>query len=376
MAILPDDVVKLLVCPACTSKFELEVLSSTHKDGVLRCRSGHVYPIIHGLPKILVGGLEGDYTEFLEEYKERLHMGKEQLYSESSDRLESKEVQETFHEKWAAKDLMGVGDSSPYKQFMREWMLDKYGWGIEEEFAAQLKERNTILDAGAGLGREVINLAQAAPHSTVIGLEFSDAAISALKNISSFTNATIIQGDIMKMPFADSSFDFILSEGVLHHTPDTREAFRKCCSVLKKGGEIAFYIYRKKGPLREFADDYLRKNVRSDEKWSVAERITLLGKALSDLKVRVKIPQDIPELGVKSGEMDLQRFIYYDFLKCFWNDRLPFEENVIINFDWYAPKHAHRHTKDEVLEWCRENAVEVIWFHEEDAGYSVRGIKT
>ena len=53
-------------------------------------------------------------------------------------------------------------------------------------------------------------------------------------------------------------FDLVFSEGVLHHTPDTRRAFRTLVDLLAPGGQIAFYVYRRKAPLREFADDYVR----------------------------------------------------------------------------------------------------------------------
>jgi SAM-dependent methyltransferase len=276
------------------------------------------------------------------------------------------------------KDTMGISDASPYKKFMRNWMLKKYGWNTESEFEKTLRSRSMILDAGTGLGREVINLAKVARQSIVVGIEFSDCAESALKNVSSLSNAYIIQGDLLKPPFREGSFDFILSEGVLHHTPDTEEAFGKCCTLLKVGGEFAFYIYRRRGPIREFTNDYLRNIMReasSKESWEIAERITRLGKALSDVKAKVRVPEDIPELGIKAGETSIHRFIYWNFLKCFWNDELPLDENIIINFDWFVPEHAHRHSADEIREWCRKNNVEIIWFNEEESGYSVRGLK-
>ena len=62
-------------------------------------------------------------------------------------------------------------------------------------------------------------------------------------------------------------------------------------------------------------------------------------------------------------------------MKCFWNEELPFEENRIINFDWFAPKHAYRHTEDEVRDWCQKNGIEVVWLYKEESGYSARGIK-
>lgn len=379
LELLQKEIMQILMCPVCHSKLEIQILSVSQKDAILTCKNSHSFPVIKGLPKMLVGGLEGDYSEFAARYKDAFQDGKIRLHSESRLEPETKQVQETFRDKWTSKGGMGIDNSSPYKDFMRKWMLRKYGWKDEAGFSGAFRDRKLVLDAGAGLGREVINIAKAAPNSTVVGLEFSDCAENALHNVASLSNAQVIQGDILKMPFAKESFDYILSEGVLHHTPATSEAFRKCCEVLKRGGEIAFYIYRKKGPVREFADDYLRQIVQkapAERKWDMAKRITSLGKALSEAHAVVKISQDIPELGIKAGQIDVQRFIYYSLLKCFWNDSLPFDENTIVNFDWYAPIYAHRHTEVEIREWCRENAIKIIWFYEEDSGYSVRGTKT
>jgi ubiquinone/menaquinone biosynthesis C-methylase UbiE/uncharacterized protein YbaR (Trm112 family) len=378
MALLKKELLDILICPVCGSGLQLQVLSEARKDGILRCKNEHSYPVINGLPKILVEGLEGDYSDFVRRYNIAFQASNIQLYSRSQERVESRQVQETYREKWTSKDIMGIGDSSPFKQFIREWGLRRYGWSNEDVLSSQIRHRRLILDAGAGLGRETIRLAQAAPESTVVGLEFSDCAENALKNIASVGNAHMVQGDIMRMPFNDELFDFILSDGVLHHTPNTREALAKCCRVLKKGGEIAFYIYRKKGPLREFADDYLRQvmqRLSTDEKWLIARKLTALGKALAETRAIVKIPEDIPELGIKKGEINVQRFVYWNFLKCFWNDTLPLDENVIINFDWYAPVHGHRHTEEEIRRWCRENSLEIIWFYAEESGYTIRAIK-
>jgi ubiquinone/menaquinone biosynthesis C-methylase UbiE/uncharacterized protein YbaR (Trm112 family) len=377
MALLRNDLLEILVCPQCRARLQLYTLSVERKAGILTCRNGHFYPIIDGLPRMLVGALRDNYADFLNSYKEKMPSIGHAL-TDNRERLESKQVKDVFSEKWLSKDIMGVADSSPYKIFMRQWMLKKYGWSTEAGFNDELRNRKMILDAGAGLGREVINMASASPNSTVVGIEFSDCATSAMKNISGLSNACLIQGDILRMPFKSESFDFILSEGVLHHTPDTQEAFESCCKVLKTGGEFAFYVYRKKGPVREFTDDHLRKvmqEIQPLDKWRFAEQLTKLGKTLSEIRAEVEIQTDMPELGIKKTRTSVHMFVYQNFLKCFWNNELPFEENVIVNFDWFAPQHAHRHTEAEIRSWCEEKNIEIIWFHEEHSGYAVRGIK-
>nr|AIE93107.1 SAM-dependent methyltransferase [uncultured marine thaumarchaeote AD1000_31_G03] len=65
--------------------------------------------------------------------------------------------------------------------------------------------------------------------------------------------------------------------------------------------------------------------------------------------------RDIPILGVKAGTYDIQRFIYWYFLKCFWDESDNLERSIGVNFDWYYPKFAYRHTPTEV-----KNGLEII----------------
>ena len=84
-----------------------------------------------------------------------------------------------------------------------------------------------------------------------------------------------------------------------------------------------------------------------------------LGKALSKLNKTITIQKDIPLLGVKSGTYDVQRFIYWHFLKCFWDESDNFDRSVGVNFDWYYPKFAYRHTPSEVKKWYRDLKIKI-----------------
>ena len=97
--------------------------------------------------------------------------------------------------------------------------------------------------------------------------------------------------------------------------------------------------------------------------------------ALAELKVDVTVPSDVPLLGIKAGKIDIQRFIYWNVAKMFWNPDLTFEENHHINFDWYHPRYAHRQTEAEVRQWCGEAGLTVTYLKEEEAGLTVRANK-
>jgi hypothetical protein len=57
--------------------------------------------------------------------------------------------------------------------------------------------------------------------------------------------------------------------------------------------------------------------------------------------------------------------------KCYWNDTMDWDANVITNFDWYHPLHAHRHTPEEVQRWCAEENLHIEHFDVQESGISV-----
>ena len=54
----------------------------------------------------------------------------------------------------------------------------------------------------------------------------------------------------------------------------------------------------------------------------------------------------------------------------FYSPDLSLEEMNHINFDWYAPV-THRHTVDEVRDWCRRNDMTVDREIVEQSGISI-----
>jgi SAM-dependent methyltransferase len=121
----------------------------------------------------------------------------------------------------------------------------------EREFIAktgfeptQLKGK-LVLDAGVGAGRyaDVVSRWGA----DVVGIDLSLAVEASHRNLGERDNVWIAQADIGRLPFLPASFDFIFSIGVLHHTPDTREHFRRLVPLLKPGGTIAIWVYPAEG---------------------------------------------------------------------------------------------------------------------------------
>lgn len=273
--------------------------------------------------------------------------------------MSQEQVAKAFGYKWTHDKDWGMSGSTAEE--FEKWFLPLMGFRDNLEYKSYFNQFRRVLDAGCGNGRETRKIAQLCPETHVTGIDVSDAVQSAIAHTADLPNVTIRQVDIMSADMPES-FDSIISLGVLHHTPDTKRSPAKLASMLAPAGEIIVSVYRKKAPMREFSDDHIREELQKftpEEAWREMESLTQLGKALSDLKAKITIPQ-VSTLGLEAGTHDLQRLIYYNFFKCYWRDSFSWKENVHVNYDWYYPKFAWRHTIEEVRGWLEELNLEEI----------------
>ena len=99
-------------------------------------------------------------------------------------------------------------------------------------------EGKRVLDAGCGNGRYTYALSNLGA-ADVIGLDISQTnLVDARKRLQKRPRDGISyqHGSALKMPFQDESFDFVFSNGVLHHTPDIDAGLRELVRVLKPNG--------------------------------------------------------------------------------------------------------------------------------------------
>jgi SAM-dependent methyltransferase len=261
--------------------------------------------------------------------------------------------------------------------FTREWLLRKYCGGDEGMLAAWLGgPRRIVLDAGCGSGYSARCLFGSLLHDhDYLGVDISAAAEvgrQAFRELG--LPGDFLQCDMTSIPIPDGQVDLILAEGSLHHTDDTGEAIAKLAKKLAPGGRFLFYVYARKAPLREFADDLIRGELAplsDEEAWEHLRPLTRLGVALGELDVEVDVPEAIPYLGIPSGPISVQELVYYAFVKAFYRADWSFEEMHHVNFDWYRPTNARRHTEEEVRAFVADAGLSIERFHAEPSGYAV-----
>ena len=128
-----------------------------------------------------------------------------------------------------------------------EHLLDLVPWRGDER----------VLDVGCGRGLLLISAARRLTDGRAVGVDlWSGLQLSGNRPQAVLENARragvaerveIQDGDARSLPFADASFDVVLSSLVLHNIPSQtgrRQAVREIARVLKPGGHVALLDVR------------------------------------------------------------------------------------------------------------------------------------
>ena len=136
-------------------------------------------------------------------------------------------------------------------------IMDGLIWGLDAELSARWIEDalapvpadflGSLLEVPVGTGVLTMPLYASLPKADITCLDYSaDMMKNAKKRAAAMglSHVAFVQGDVGALPFADESFDLVLSLNGFHAFPDKDAAFRETYRVLKKGGVFCgcFYI--------------------------------------------------------------------------------------------------------------------------------------
>lgn len=294
--------------------------------------------------------------------------------------LEQKQTADTFGYKWSRVESY---EKEGMWKLTKDWLMEKYFSGDEAQLRRLFRgSKKLILDAGCGSGFSAsVLFGDLLNQHEYIGMDISDAAYVGQERFQRLgLKGRFIKANIADVGeyFPENYFDIIFSEGVLHCTDSTEGSIKLLIKHLKPGGHFLFYVYKKKAPIREFSDDYIREQLRhmnNEEAWNALYPLTKLGIALGELDVEVHVQEDVPLLGIKAGKYKLHKFIYDHICKMFYSPSMTLEEMNHINFDYYRPLISRRHTPEEIRQWCEEGGLEIQRLYVDDYGITVVGVK-
>lgn len=280
-------------------------------DGILiNENKGRSYAIIGGVPIMLPGGFT---DSFLVNHKERV--------SEINQSQGNKLSFEVNDSQWSF--------SNEWDSFFKDDMELTWDWTVKDRFEQFLLETGTelsdlksktVLDAGCGNG--MLTSAISDKSKMTIGFDLSESVMYAEKNRKN-RNLFFVRGDLQKLPFKDGNIDILVSNGVIHHTPNTKNTFSSIAKVVKPGGKLYIWLYSQKGNFG----------------WTVKRKFFDYTRAVVS-----RLP---------SGAQDriVEGFTSFFHAKDKKRDR---REVKISMYDSITPRWRHYHTPEEVSFWYRE----------------------
>lgn len=296
---MKESLLRYLACPDCQESLDLArrvARAGEVEDGELQCRRcARSYPIMRGIPRFV------DTDHYVDSFS----------------------FQWNLHSKTQVDSLAGHSES-------RKTFATKTGLT-----AADLKGK-LVLDVGCGTGRFMESAVELGAE--VVGFDLSYAVEAAYKNVGAQPRMHVLQANLFKLPFRPGTFDVIYSIGVLHHTPDTRQAFLALPPLLKKSGLIAIWVYA-------WAGDYSRNLDRVR-----AFTVGIPHRVLYGLCCVL-----VPLLHAMASIPSLRRFTQYIPVS---NQGTGLAWDILDTFDNYSPKYQWKHSEPEVMGWFKEAGLE------------------
>jgi ubiquinone/menaquinone biosynthesis C-methylase UbiE len=133
--------------------------------------------------------------------------------------------------------------ASSYEKATR-MAIDSYYSPVAEEIVTVLN-KGCLLDLGTGPGYLPIEIAKRSPAVRIVGIDLSRKLVQMARSHASKAGLgdrlTFQFGNASRLEFQDSSFDMVISTGMLHSLKDPIKVLREIYRVLKGNGEAWLY---------------------------------------------------------------------------------------------------------------------------------------
>jgi arsenite methyltransferase len=119
----------------------------------------------------------------------------------------------------------------------------------------RLTEGERVLDLGSGAGTDSLIAAQmVGPDGRVTGVDMTQQMLDRARGAESemgATNVEFVEAEAERLPFADESFDVVISNGVIDLIPDKDAVFSELHRVLTPGGRLQIADVTIQNPVSE-----------------------------------------------------------------------------------------------------------------------------
>jgi SAM-dependent methyltransferase len=246
--------------------------------------------------------------------------------------------------------LPPVGEESVIRSFSKEWLEynwdpNKY-WKIKPElmyksmrFMLDIDNRpvknKRMLEIGIGIGG-IADYFSSKELSELVGIDLSYSVDAAYKNFGENKFLHIVQASAFRLPIKNNSFDYVYSQGVLHHSSDPKACFMEVCKTPKEKGYFYVWLYNNVNENRNL----LRRSIMIMEKmlrpliWPMPYFLQSI--ILTPIALLYIIYEYYSQISNKE-------MVSYSWREAFHSAR-----------DRFTPRYAFRYSEEEIAGWYKE----------------------
>lgn len=149
-----------------------------------------------------------------------------------SEAAVEKQTSDLYSDLWLGYDARVLTEES--RQLLTRRIPERV---IDEQIAGR-----SVLDLGCGSGRYAVALAALGANSvTAVDYQAKSYRRAAEYCAKHGLPVRFVEANILQLPFADRSFDFVFSNGVLHHTRSWNAALDEYVRVMRRSGFLFLY---------------------------------------------------------------------------------------------------------------------------------------
>ena len=282
-------------------------------------KSGYRYPIVDGVPRLLVDTRLARPTD---------PTGSPNApdQSLSSEYRQTVEHFRTQWENYAEEEKIFGRDVEASWRYFRETLCPP---DVSDDWF----RGRSILDAGCGHGKYVDALSRRGIE--VFALDITPEVGRVYRKFHRRSNVHVVQANILHPPIAHGTMDYVFSNGVIHHTPNTRGAFHALGRLVRNGGYLAVWVYPFRSPAFDTVSQFLRSFT------------TRMPRAV--LRPLCYLP--VPLLSIPGWEA----YSKTSLRNASWR------ECAQVVYDFFGPKYQTHHTPAELSQWYLEDGFEIPW---------------
>ncbi len=129
-----------------------------------------------------------------------------------------------------------------------------------------LSSGQTVFDCGTGMGFYLKVIAALYPGCRLFGIDYTPRVLRFARTHLPPT-ATVVRGDIHRLPFADGSMDRVIMSEVLEHLDDDARGLAEVHRVMRPGGILAITVPNARypywyDPINRVAEGVFRRPIR------------------------------------------------------------------------------------------------------------------